>query len=386
MKKIQIFDTTLRDGEQSAGVTLNPAEKLKIALQLEKLGVDIIEAGFPVSSPGDFKAVSLIAQKIKKPVVAALARCVEKDIKTAAESLRAAKKSRIHLFLPSSDIHLERKLEKTREEALELAVLSVKLAKNLAKEVEYSPEDATRTDFEYLVKVVKAVINAGAKIINIPDTVGYTTPDEFGKLIKKLRARVPELGNKIALSVHCHDDLGMATANSLSAIINGADQIEGTINGVGERAGNAAIEEIAMILKTRKDLYGDIFDTGINSKEIKSTSLLVSDLLKMPVQPNKAVVGKNAFSHSSGIHQHGVLKDRKTYEIMRPEDIGNENNEIILTARSGRYGLKHKLQSLGFLNLSDKKIEAIYQEFIKLADSQKTVSDQDLKNIASKLK
>ncbi|MDO8424747.1 MAG: 2-isopropylmalate synthase [bacterium] len=386
MKKIHVFDTTLRDGEQSAGTMLRPEEKLQIALQLEKLGVDVIEAGFPISSPGDFKAVALIARKVKKSVIAALARCVEKDIRVAAEALKGTRKSRVHVFLPSSDIHLERKLKKTREEALKIAVESVKLAQSLAKEVEYSPEDATRTDFEYLVKIVKAVIEAGAKIINIPDTVGYSTPEEFGLLIKRLQKRLPELGKKIILSAHCHDDLGMATANSLLAVMNGANQIEGTINGVGERAGNAALEEIVMILKTRKDLYGNLFNTGINPKEIKNTSRLVSDLLKIPIQPNKAVVGKNAFAHSSGIHQDGVLKDRRTYEIMQPEDIGGKKNEIILTARSGRHGLRYKLQSLGYKDLTEKQIEKIYQEFIELADSKKTVTDEDLKNIASKSK
>lgn len=383
-KKIYIFDTTLRDGEQSAGTILKPEEKLKIAKQLEKLGVNVIEAGFPVSSPGDFKAVSLIAQKIKEPVIAALARCVEKDIRQAGQSLKGTKKSRIHIFLPSSDIHLEKKLNKTRGEALKIAVDSIKLAKSLAKEVEYSPEDATRSDFEYLVKVVKTAIEAGAKIINIPDTVGYSTPLEFGRLIKRLQKRLPALGKEITLSVHCHNDLGMATANSLMALINGANQIEGTINGVGERAGNTAIEEIAMILKTRKEL-NDLFDLKINTREIKNTSRMVSELLRIPVQPNKSIVGKNAFAHSSGIHQDGILKDRRTYEIIKPEDIGETENEIILTARSGRHGLKYKLESLGLGNLTDKEIDDAYREFIKIADIKK-VADKDLKNIVSRIK
>lgn len=378
--KISIFDTTLRDGEQSAGTMLRPEEKLQIAKQLEKLGVDVIEAGFPVSSPGDFKAVSLVAKEIKGPVIAALCRCLEKDVRITADALKGARKSRILLFLPSSDIHLKNKLKKTRAEALEMAKESIGLAKSLAREVEYCLEDATRSDFEYLVKTVKTAIAAGAQIIDIADTVGYAAPEEFGQLIAKLRQRVPALGRKIGLSAHCHNDLGLAVANSLAAVISGANQVEGTINGVGERAGNAALEEIIMVLKTRKDLYGR-FRTGINQKEIKKTSQLVSELLKIPIQPNKAIVGKNAFSHSSGIHQDGVLKHRQTYEIMRPEDIGEKKNEIILTARSGRAGLKHKLRALGFAKLAEEKIEEIYRQFIELADSQRVVTDQDLRNI-----
>ncbi|MBI4101733.1 MAG: 2-isopropylmalate synthase [Candidatus Nealsonbacteria bacterium] len=386
MKKILLFDTSLRDGEQSAGAMLKATEKLEIARQLEKLGVDVIEAGFPISSPGDFRAVSLIAKQVKKPAIAALARCVEKDIKTAAQALKGTKKSRIHVFLPSSDIHLEKKLEKTRLEALKIAADSVRMAKALTSEVEYSPEDATRTDFEYLVKVAKTVIEAGARVVNIPDTVGYSTPEEFGSLIRRIKQRVPEFGKKALLSVHCHDDLGLSVANSLEAVLNGADQVEGTINGVGERAGNAALEEIAMILKVRKDLFGKTFSTGINTREIKKASRLISDLLGIPIQPNKAVVGKNAFAHSSGIHQHGVLADRRTYEIMRPEDIGEKQNEIILTARSGRHGLVWRLEALGYKKLTTKEIEKIYREFIKTADSQKTVTDADLKKIIASLK
>lgn len=383
MKKIYIFDTTLRDGEQSPGVMLKPTEKLQIAKQLEKLGVDVIEAGFPVSSPGDFKAVSIIAQEIKKAVVTALARCVEKDIKIAAEALKKAKKSRIHVFLPISNIHLKKKIGKTKEEALEMAIKSVRLAKSFVKQVEYSPEDATRSDFDYLVKVVQAVINAGAKIINIPDTVGYSTPEEFGNLIKQLKEKIPVLGRKVMLSVHCHNDLGMATANSLAAIINGVNQIECTINGVGERAGNAALEEIIMILKTRKDLYGNFY-TDVATQKIKSTSQLVSDLLMIPVQPNKAIVGANAFTHSSGIHQDGILKDRRTYEIIKPENVGAEKNKIILTARSGRHGLLYKLKSLGYINFSNGKKEKIYQSFLEIADRKKVVTDKDLKTIISR--
>jgi len=383
MKKIYIFDTTLRDGEQSRGVMLKPSEKLQIAKQLEKLGVDVIEAGFPVSSPGDFKAVFSIAREIKKPVITALARCVEKDIKIAAEALKKAKKSRIHIFLPASDIHLKKKIGKTKEEALKMAVESVKLAKSFVKQVEYSPEDATRSNFYYLVKVIRTVIDAGAKIINIPDTVGYSTPKEFNKLIKRLKEKIPKLGRKIIFSVHCHDDLGMATANSLEAIISGANQVECTINGIGERAGNTALEEIVMLLKTRKDLYKNLY-TNIATQEIKNTSQLVSDLMMISVQPNKAIVGVNAFTHSSGIHQDGILKDRRTYEIIKPESVGVEKNEIILTARSGRHGLLYKLKSLGYIGFSDKEIEKIYHNFIKIADHKKVVSDEDLKTIISK--
>jgi len=383
MKKIYIFDTTLRDGEQSCGVTLKPSEKLRIATELEKLGVDIIEAGFPASSPGDFKAVFSIARKIKKPVIAATARCIEKDIKIAAEALKKAKESRIHIFLPASNIQLKKKIGKTKEEALKIAVESVKLAKSLVRQVEYSPEDAARSDFDYLVKIIRAVINAGAKIINIADTVGYSTPEEFGKFIRKLKKKIPKLSREVILSAHCHNDLGMATANSLAAIINGVNQIECTINGVGERAGNAALEEIVMILETRKDLYGDFY-TDIVTKKIKNASQLVSHLMMIPVQPNKAIVGANAFTHSSGVHQDGILKDRRTYEIIKPESVGVKKNEIILTARSGRHGLLYKLKSLGYSGFSDKEIERIYQNFLEVADYKKVVNDEDLRTIISK--
>lgn len=384
MKKIYIFDTTLRDGEQTPGGALKPAEKITIAKQLEKLGVDVIEAGFPVSSPGDFKSVSSIAGEIKESVVAALARCVEKDIKIAAASLEKARRPRLHVFLPASDIHLKKKIGKTRKEALLIAVKSVRLAKSLISEIEYSPEDATRSDFSYLVEVIGAVIEAGAKIINIPDTVGYSTPEEFGKLIKRLKEKIPQLGKKIILSVHCHDDLGMSTANSLTAVDSGANQIECTINGVGERAGNAALEEIVMILKTRKDLYKDYY-TNIVTEEIKRTSQLVADLMNMPVQSNKAIVGTNAFAHSSGIHQDGILKDRRTYEIINPEQVGIRKNEIVLTARSGKHGLLYKLASLGYGGFSHQEIEKISGNFHKIADKKKVVSDEDLKKIISDL-
>ena len=380
MNKIYIFDTTLRDGEQSAGTALKPAEKFRIARQLEKLGVDAIEAGFPVSSPGDFKAVSLIARNINGAVITALARCVQGDIKIAAQALKSTKKSRIHVFLPSSDIHLEKKIGKSRTEALKIAVESVKFAKGLAKQVEYSPEDATRSNFDYLVKIIRSVIDAGANVINIPDPVGYSAPEEFGSLIKKLKIKIPKLGKQIILSAHCHNDLGLANANSLAAINNGANQIECTINGVGERAGNTALEEIVMVLKTRNDLYKNFF-TGIVAKEIKKTSLLVSEIMMIPVQPNKAVVGKNAFAHSSGIHQDGILKDRRTYEILKPEDVGARTHEFILTARSGKHGLLHKLNLLGYSNFSENQINRIYRNFLVLADRKKIITDEDLKSI-----
>jgi 2-isopropylmalate synthase len=383
MKKIYIFDTTLRDGEQSRGVTLKPSEKLRIARQLEKLRVDVIEAGFAVSSPGDFKAVSSIAREIKKPVIATLARCIEKDIKIAGEALKKAKRSRIHVFLPASDIHLKKKIGKSKKEALKMAIESVKLAKTFTKQVGYTPEDATRSDFDYLVKIIRATIDAGARIINIPDTVGYSTPEEFGRLIKRLKEKIPELGKKVTFSVHCHDDLGMAVANSLAAIINGANQVDCTVNGIGERAGNAALEEIVMLLKIRKDLYSDWY-TDIDTQEIKKTSQLVSDLMMIPVQPNKAIVGANAFAHSSGIHQDGVLKDRRTYEIIKPETVGVKKYEIVLTARSGRHGLLYKLKSMDYASLSEKEIERIYQNFLRVADQKKVISDEDLRIIVSK--
>lgn len=381
-RKIYIFDTTLRDGEQTPGATLRPREKLRIAKQLERLGVDIIEAGFPISSPGDFEAVSLIAREIERPIVAALARCNEEDIRTAWEALKEAKKPRIHVFLPASDIHLEKKIRKTREEAKELAVKSVKLAKSFVEDVEYSPEDATRSDFEYLVEVVEAVVDAGATVINIPDTVGYSVPDEFGELIRKLRERIPELGKDIILSVHCHNDLGLATSNSLAAVKNGANQVECTINGVGERAGNASLEEVVMAIRTRSDLFGDVY-TQIETREIIRTSRLVSELMGIPVQPNKAIVGANAFAHSSGIHQDGILKDRRTYEIIRPEDVGAQRHEIVLTARSGKHGLMESLKTLGYTDIPDNMLERIYQRFLEIADHKKAVYAEDLEAIMS---
>jgi 2-isopropylmalate synthase len=376
-RKIQIFDTTLRDGEQVPGAKLNKPQKLEIAKQLEKLGVDVVEAGFPCSSPDEFRAVQAIAREVRGPVIAALARVIEGDIKAAWEAVKEAERPRIHVFMPTSDIHLDKKLGKTQKQALELAIWAVQLAKSFCRDVEFSAEDATRSHFGYLVQVVNAVIRAGATVINIPDTVGYTEPEEFGRLISKLRGKVAGLRN-VCLSVHCHNDLGLAVANSISAIKEGADQVECTINGIGERAGNAALEEIVMALKTRSGKYQ--VETGINTKEIYRTSRMVSRLMNIPVQPNKAIVGANAFAHSSGIHQDGILKDRQTYEIIRPEDVGIKAHKMVLTARSGRAALRHRLVEIGF-NLEGEQFEKVYQRFIQVADRKKEVGAEDLISI-----
>jgi len=344
-RKLLIFDTTLRDGEQVPGAKLNIDQKLVVAKQLEKLGVDVIEAGFPVSSPGDAKAVNLVARQVRKPIIAGLARALKKDIDILWEAIKDADRPRIHVFLAASDVHIEKKLRLNREQALEMAVEAVKYAKKYCPNVEFSPEDATRADFDYLCQVVEETIKAGATVINIPDTVGYTIPEEFGRLIRKLRERVPTT-DKIILSVHCHNDLGLATANSIAAIVNGATQVECTINGIGERAGNAALEEIVMILKTRPQYFN--IETNIVTPEIIPTSRLVSRMMNLPIQPNKAIVGANAFAHSSGIHQDGILKDRRTYEIIRPEDVGAQQHLLVLTARSGRKAVRQKLTDLGY--------------------------------------
>jgi len=376
-RRILIFDTTLRDGEQVPGAKLNIEQKLIVAKQLERLGVDVIEAGFPASSPGDAKAVNLIAQKVKKPIIAGLARSLRKDIDILWESIKDAERPRIHVFLASSDIHIEKKLRVDREQALEMAVEAVKYAKKYCSEVEFSPEDATRADFDYLCRVVEETIRAGATVINIPDTVGYAIPEEFGELIRRLKERVPATDN-IILSVHCHNDLGLATANSIAAVRNGANQVECTINGIGERAGNAALEEVVMILRTRS-YYFDV-ETNIATSEIISTSRLVSRMMNLPVQPNKAIVGANAFAHSSGIHQDGILKDRRTYEIIRPEDVGAREHLLVLTARSGRKAVKQKLAELGY-ELADGLFERIYQRFLAVADRKKEITAEDLKSI-----
>ena len=376
-RKIKIFDTTLRDGEQVPGAKLNAKQKLEIALQLERLGVDVIEAGFPCSSPGDAQAVKNVAQQVKKSAIAGLARAVQQDIDICWDSVRQAQSPRIHVFLGSSDIHVQKKLRMDRDKAMNLAVDSVKYAKRFCSDVEYSTEDASRTDFEYLCRVIEAVIKVGATTINVPDTVGYATPDEFGDLIIRLRESVPAL-DKVTLSVHCHNDLGLAVANSVTAILNGAQQVECTVNGIGERAGNASLEEIVMTLRTRPTIFQA--HTDINTQEIYRTSRMVSRLMNIPVQPNKAIVGSNAFAHSSGIHQDGILKDRRTYEIMKPEDVGIKEHTMVLTARSGRAAVRHKLKELGF-DLEKEMFERIFQRFINVADRKKEITAKDLSSI-----
>lgn len=372
MEKIYIFDTTLRDGEQTPGVSLNVEEKLEIARQLAKLNVDIIEAGFPISSQGEFQAVKTIAENIKGPIIAALARAIPQDIDRAWEALKGAENPRIHTFIATSDIHIEKKLKKTREEVLEQAIFAVKYAKKYCNDVEFSPEDAVRSDFEFLCRVLEETINAGATVINIPDTVGYALPWEFGELIRKIRERVKNI-DKVILSVHCHNDLGLAVANSLSAIINGAQQVECTINGLGERAGNAALEEIVMAIKVRK--LGK--DVGINTREIYKTSRLVSSLTGIMVQPNKAIVGDNAFAHESGIHQHGIIQDPSTYEIMSPESIGLTESKIVLGKHSGRHAFEKRLEELGY-SLSKDELDEAFKKFKELADKKKEITDRDL--------
>jgi 2-isopropylmalate synthase len=376
-RRIHIFDTTLRDGEQVPGAKLNKRQKLEIAEQLAKLGVDVIEAGFPCSSPEDLQAVKAVAEQLKGPVIAGLARAVESDIDQAWEAVRNAERPRIHVFLGASDIHIQKKLRRDRDSALEMAAEAVRYAKKYCEDVEYSTEDASRSDFEYLCRVVDAAIQAGATVINIPDTVGYAVPEEFGALIRRLRESVPAL-DKVTLSVHCHNDLGLGVANSLAAVRNGADQVECTINGVGERAGNASLEEIVMNLKTRPSFYEA--QTGINTTEIYRTSRMVSRLMNIPVQPNKAIVGSNAFAHSSGVHQDGILKDRSTYEIMRPEDLGIHRHTLVLTARSGRAALRHMLIGIGY-ELPDDKFERVYHRFVNVADRKKEITAEDLSTI-----
>lgn len=371
--RLFFFDTTLRDGEQIPGCQLNTVEKIQLAKQLELLGVDVIEAGFPVSSPGDFNSVQEISKAVTWPTVCALTRAVEHDIDVAAEALKYARHKRIHTGIGTSDLHIKYKFNSTRDEIIERAASAVKYARKYVDEVEFYAEDAGRTDNEYLARVIEAAIKAGAGIVNIPDTTGYCLPDEFGAKIKYLCDHVAGIENVI-ISTHCHNDLGMATANTLSGVLNGARQVEVTVNGIGERAGNTALEEIAMIVKCRKDLP---FQFNVNTTRICEVSRLVSSLMNMPVQPNKAIVGRNSFAHSSGIHQDGVLKNVQTYEIIDPRDIGLDENSIVLTARSGRAALKHRLQSLG-VELDQEKLDAVYQGFLKLADTKKDISDDDL--------
>jgi 2-isopropylmalate synthase len=371
---VLIFDTTLRDGEQALIASLSVDQKLRIARQLARLNVDIIEAGFPVSSPGDFESVSTIAQEIDGPVICGLARLVEKDILACAKAIKAAKRSRIHIFIGTSAIHAEKKLRKTEDEIIELVRNHVKLARKHCDDIEFSAEDAGRTGGDFLCRIVETAIQAGASTINIPDTVGYTVPEHFATIIDRVFNRVPNI-DKAVISVHCHNDLGMATANSLTAVAHGARQIECTINGIGERAGNAALEEVVMAIKVRKDFFN--LNTNVDTKEIMRTSKMVREICSMPVQPNKAVVGSNAFSHSSGIHQDGVLKAKKTYEIMTPQSIGLKDNRMNLTSRSGSHMVKSRLLGLGY---SEKEFdsEVFYEKFKKLADKKGTVYDDDL--------
>ncbi len=377
MDKIIIFDTTLRDGEQCPGASLEAHEKLEIARQLVRLNVDVIEAGFPVSSPGDFAGVKSIAQKIKGPVICGLARCIKKDIDAAGEAIRPAKRRRIHLFLATSKIHMKYKLRKAEDEIVKLAVESVKYARKFTDDIEFSPEDASRSEKVFLYRVIEEVIAAGATTVNIPDTVGYAIPEEFGVLIRDIKDNVPNI-ERAVISIHCHDDLGLSVANSLAAVKNGARQVECTINGIGERAGNASMEEIVMAIKTRSDLF-DI-STGIKTEEIYKASRLVSKLTGLVVQPNKAVVGQNAFAHESGIHQDGVLKRRTTYEIMKPEEIGLSASSLVLGKHSGRHAFVEKMKKLGY-SLSESEVEKAFKRFKALADKKKFIYDEDLETL-----
>ncbi len=374
--KVQIFDTTLRDGEQVPGCKLDTRNKLIIAERLDELGVDVLEAGFPISSPGDFDSVVKISQLIKNARVCGLTRAVKKDIEVAAEALKGAKKSRIHTGIGTSDAHIQYKFNSNREAIMERAISAVSYAKSFVEDVEFYVEDAGRTDNEYLARVCEAVIKAGATVLNIPDTTGYCLPEEYGAKIKYLKENVKGI-DKAILSCHCHNDLGLATANSIAGVINGARQIECTINGIGERAGNTSLEEVVMIMRQHPDLN---LDTNINSKLLYSTSLLVSESMGMPVQPNKAVVGANAFAHSSGIHQDGVIKKRETYEIMDPHDVGVTQSAIVLTARSGRAALAYRAKNIGF-ELDKLQLDKVYTEFLKVADLQKEVNDEDIPKI-----
>jgi 2-isopropylmalate synthase len=375
--KIFIFDTTLRDGEQVPGCKLNTTEKIELALQLEELGVDIIEAGFPVSSPGDFHSVEEISKKVRHASVCGLSRAVQKDIEVAAQALKYAKHPRIHTGIGTSDLHIRSKFNASREEILERAVQAVKCARNFVADVEFYAEDAGRTDNEFLARVIEAVIAAGATVVNIPDTTGYCLPHQYGEKIAFLVNNVKNI-DKAIISCHCHNDLGLATANSIAGIIQGARQIECTINGLGERAGNTSLEEVVMIIKQHQDLG---FYTNVKSPLLNPISRLVAETMRMPVQPNKAIVGSNAFSHSSGIHQDGFLKNALTYEIINPEEVGADGSKIILTARSGRSALAHRLQKIGYL-FTRNDIDVIYPKFLELADTKKEVIEEDLHELA----
>jgi 2-isopropylmalate synthase len=377
--RVLVFDTTLRDGEQSPGVRLSLSEKLEIGHQLVRLGVDIVEAGFPISSPGDFEAVSTLARELKGVTICGLTRAREKDIEVAAEALEGAESRRIHTGLGVSDNHLQHKLRMTREQALDVGTSAVRFAKQFTDDIEYFMEDSGRAELDYVYKVVEEVIKAGATTINVPDTTGFTYPNEYYKLINGIIENVPN-SDKAVFSCHCHNDLGMATANTLAGVLGGARQVEVTVNGIGERAGNTALEEVVMALMIRHDKFG--LNTGVDTTQLLPTSRMVSRLTGMVVQRNKAVVGANAYAHSSGIHQDGVLKERSTYEIIDPKLVGAEKSEIILTARSGRHGLKHRLAELGF-NFTEERFERLYNEFLKVADTRREVDEDDLRKLVT---
>ena len=379
-RRIYIFDTTLRDGEQSPGISLNVNEKLKIATQLSELGVDVIEAGFPISSNGDFESVKAVAKNVRNSTIAGLARAVRQDIDRAWEALAYAENPRIHTFIATSGIHMQYKLKMQPEDVLKRAVEMVAYARKLCPEVEFSPEDATRTEPEFLYRILEAVINAGARVVNIPDTVGYTTPAEFGRLIRNIRNNVSNI-DKALISVHCHNDLGMAVANSLSAIENGADQVECAVNGLGERAGNAALEEVVMALRTRKDYYTAA--TNIVTEKIYRTSSMVSFATGFQVQPNKAIVGANAFAHESGIHQHGVMENSETYEIMAPMSIGLKQSQMVLGKHSGRHAFEEKLRDMGYESLGQEEMDKAFKSFKELADKKKYVMDRDIEALVT---
>ncbi len=378
MEKIYIFDTTLRDGEQAPGASMTIDQKYEFALQLARLGVDIIEAGFPVSSPHQFEACRLIAQNVKGPVIAGLARAVEKDIDAVHDAIKAAETTRLHTFIATSPIHMEYKLKMTPDQVVENAVKAVSYARNKFAQIEFSPEDGTRSNLEFLYRIIEAVIDAGASVINIPDTVGYTMPDEIGHFISSIKNNVPNI-DKAIISIHCHNDLGMAVANTLSALKNGARQAEVSMNGIGERAGNAALEELVMSLNVRKDLHQ--IETNIDAKQLYYTSKMLSTIIASPIPRNKPIVGANAFSHESGIHQHGMLSHRETYEIMTPESVGREASEIVLGRHSGLHGFTKRVKELG-IALSDEQISNAFKVFLSLADRKKEVFDEDILQIA----
>jgi len=378
MKKeyVQIFDTTLRDGEQVPGCKLNKAEKLILAKRLDELGVDIIEAGFPISSPGDFEAVSDVAKTVRNAIVCGLTRAVQKDIDVASEALKSANRARIHTGIGTSDSHIQYKFRSTREKIMDRGVAAVKYAKKNVEDIEFYAEDAGRTDNAYLAQVCEAMIKAGATVLNIPDTTGYCLPEEYGAKINYLMEHVPSI-HKATLSCHCHNDLGLATANSISGVINGARQIECTINGIGERAGNTSLEEVVMIMRQHPNLG---LDTKINTQMLSETSQMVSDAMGMIVQPNKAIVGANAFAHSSGIHQDGVIKNRETYEIINPNDVGVDTSSIVLTARSGRAALAYRAKNIG-IELTKDELDLVYAKFLTFADQKKEINDNDIPDI-----